>query len=595
MKERRTLRFESRDHLFLWFCLILTASVSTAEEPILLWENSNYCQLDNGTQVLNCYLDNQAGRLIAQNWVNKGGITIYSATSLVIEPQCDANTKYLTIHDSTGITSRESDDERFKDCKVILKLENSTAKNLDSLFNKVISRDSYIQTIGMNLQDLQVITSNVSSLKTSGKTLIITSKIKEVTVLDVHDKQKLEIEDSEITYLKKLVYNTSEIKSRITSTNVESVAEEGIEIYQGSLAVENVTFNYLSTNAIVVYGGKLEMKNTLIKTAKLESIILKNGATISFDNVTTAGAMAVSAEIKVLGYEDIWALGAFPTFHPPLTIGIFLGIGIIIGLVSAILLAVALYFSPCIPWHFNKKEKLESKHFPLKSVTTPSSQLNPDPPTPLTGHSTTEKELENLDETYQDVESVNPQGVAHSMPYKYTNDTRSPKVFPPLTGSQPPSPQILEDTYDDPSQIPLPGKQLYDEYINLESQEQHKVIPAQKPFYPQPPPKPTSVFHDPTKNSNQNSPLPQKKYQTQKQEEHSIEHWPPPPSTTKLSFLHSETKPPPPPRSMTKPQYTTESKAKAPGMLPAWAPQLPVDQSHFSGSTEDEDIYEDMP
>ncbi|KAK7069946.1 hypothetical protein SK128_011820, partial [Halocaridina rubra] len=81
----------------------------------------------------------------------------------------------------------------------------------------------------------------------------------------------------------------------------------------------------------------------------------------------------------------------------------------------------------------NKKEEQGNKQFPLTSLTTRFSQDNPNPPTPLTGQSIRENELEEIHENFYDINSVSPDLVPRSLPHEQTRNKLSPsKLLPHL-------------------------------------------------------------------------------------------------------------------------------------------------------------------
>lgn len=506
----------------------------------------------------------------------------------------------------------------------------------------------------LNVEDSVVEEMTISVAKSS---TITNSELTLIKRMDLVGDSVFLLQSSNISTIQALNY-ASINDSSMNDVNVERVFSHGIIISQGSITMENVVFENLGSNAIVVTNGsRVVIRNSVINNAQPDSWITENGSTefvdVLVNNKHNFSLKADGSPLNPLRLVIDCPPSLLYWVAPVITVLAILFGFLAGGGVMFFLCAKRFSFGSnkpnreeMTPLNKNPGKKSNDVALKISNTSSPPSQKG---------------SLEEYYELYEDVQNVGPK-----LQPPGNNRGFQRKPSPQLPGlKKNVSPQISKDDdsdelYEDVSVLnntspivqsppPLPRGQPKDSYPKLPSSfppplpqsSSPSVLPSPKvgpPLLPARNP-PSPLVGNPVQgkdNKNSRPPPPPSPYDPSKFSVQSSsssvvderDNLPPPPppqdnqefyddtdsilpnspskrsfaSDKKSSFLHhhSPTKPNPPVKPFVKPQplgnmLAKFSSAKSPPRVPLEKPVPPKNQK-VDGNDDDDDeaLYEEI-
>ncbi|XP_068215659.1 uncharacterized protein [Palaemon carinicauda] len=338
---------------YYWRLLIFSVLILYWNEVdgtvVQLREDSNFCSKNATANTISCNLEQQKGKLLKTEWKDWKFFTITNGSSLIILPQCAPKDKVLSISNTRDISTQPADQINVtsrENCQVGLLLLNSTAISLvDPLFSYINVNQSRIDAVNLIVDQFHLLedsyVGNLDILATE-KSTIKHSKVDSVTRIHIQGNQRLEIIQSSLNKVMKLIYNSSYNKeSFIKETKVDKVYAHGLEMIQGRLTLDSVTFTDLSLHAIVIHGGSIHLRDVTIEKAYAKSIIMKGPGTITFTNVSIMDhSTRKTFQIKNLENQKLWPLAVVIGHNMSISRPAVITIGVLAGIFFIIILVV---------------------------------------------------------------------------------------------------------------------------------------------------------------------------------------------------------------------------------------------------------------
>ncbi|KAK3860696.1 hypothetical protein Pcinc_033268 [Petrolisthes cinctipes] len=216
---------------------------------------------------------------------------VIGALSLVIMFKCEdlnINTE-LSIQNCENVRTEQT---QFKQCKLNIKLDDSRAKDISHGVKVLrLEQNSRAEKIALDeVEELRVEDSHVEEMNivVTNSTTIINSVLTDVKKLDMVGDSLFQTEGSVISTMRSFNYRSSNTKSRMNDVIVKHVVPNGFIISGGIITLENVTFENLDTNAIIIRNGaRVVIRSSTIINVLPDSWIIENGSTVFVDVLLT--------------------------------------------------------------------------------------------------------------------------------------------------------------------------------------------------------------------------------------------------------------------------------------------------------------------
>lgn len=166
----------------------------------------------------------------------------------------------------------------------MLTLNDSRAKDISHGAKTLkLTHHSSAERIALGeVEDLHVEDSHVKEMTivVAKNSTIKNSELKDIKRMQLVGDSVFQVQDSNISTIRALHYTSTSGDSVMNDVNVGRVFSRGIIINNGFITMENVTFENLDSNAIVVSNGsRVLIRNSVISNALPDSWIIENGFT----------------------------------------------------------------------------------------------------------------------------------------------------------------------------------------------------------------------------------------------------------------------------------------------------------------------------
>ncbi|KAK8392051.1 hypothetical protein O3P69_017578 [Scylla paramamosain] len=279
---------EKRKFSIIWIRMILvlavTRTVAQSFEP--LHPSSSVCKIQTTTLTCNVK-DNKKYRLESIKWDTFHEVIINNASHLILEePLCTDQIKKVKVYYADQVTTEQGDEN----CYQQLYLYNSLHVTIEEGVNLLQMFSSEARKVilplgSFHLTDTQVGEANLTV--DNGKSIMTSSTtIQVVKGLVVKGLAVLSMENTSLGRLEGFIYDSDQ-HGELKDVTVDSVASYGFQVVRGILKLDNVFIkNIASFGLLVVQDAKLILQHCVIETAVYESILISDGGTIIFKNVT---------------------------------------------------------------------------------------------------------------------------------------------------------------------------------------------------------------------------------------------------------------------------------------------------------------------
>nr|XP_027229156.1 uncharacterized protein LOC113820948 isoform X1 [Penaeus vannamei] len=267
-----------------WVVLSLLSAVCSAEYTSLK-ETAPGCQ--SSDDHLECNVTNctEGVKFDTDDWSGKKtkNITVTGAKALHLISQRGVERIVWYFVDCSDVRV----DDPGSDPLAHLRVTNSKVTSITRVAGVLKGTGSVFEKVNIDsIHQFDFHQSQISRLAiraTQKKSTIIESEVEVVDFLEVEGQFLFEITQSNITEIKKFIFNTTDNDSRIVGTNIGTIGREGFVVSGNKLLLEDVKITTLAPRAFLVRSN-LVLRNSQIQHAESDSFVLENGS-IDLENV----------------------------------------------------------------------------------------------------------------------------------------------------------------------------------------------------------------------------------------------------------------------------------------------------------------------
>lgn len=414
-----------------WVVLSLLSAVCSAEYTSLK-ETAPGCQ--SSDDHLECNVTNctEGVKFDTDDWSGKKtkNITVTGAKALHLISQRGVERIVWYFVDCSDVRV----DDPGSDPLAHLRVTNSKVTSITRVAGVLKGTGSVFEKVNIDsIHQFDFHQSQISRLAiraTQKKSTIIESEVEVVDFLEVEGQFLFEITQSNITEIKKFIFNTTDNDSRIVGTNIGTIGREGFVVSGNKLLLEDVKITTLAPRAFLVRSN-LVLRNSQIQHAESDSFVLENGS-IDLENVMI-GDKNVSFSIdKASGGLLVLAL-----ILPQSSNATGIAVGIPLSLLFGILCGAGLAYLILRRRMQGQDRSQDNMELLPSTDPVPALPSNPPPPTPTPQHQTLQEEKDlSDDEIYEEYDEVTNQAPA---PPKSVNLLPGSHLLKPSNHLSPPA------------------------------------------------------------------------------------------------------------------------------------------------------------